>query len=117
MLNSRLRSIFLALNKVQNRAKNVQTNGINQLRAFSFGTSLKSSSKSHLNVYETDHLFDAQVGTIPSSPKSIWLGNTKVTLFLIAFMIIGAKMANLSVQLLEENDIFKLEEDDDDDDY
>ena len=96
---------------------NVHINGVNQLRALSSGQRLDSSQTSHLNVYETDHLFDAQVGTIPSSPKSIWLGNTKVTLFLIAFMVIGAKMANLSVQLLEENDIFKLEEDDDEDDY
>lgn len=58
----------------------------------------------------------SESGAIGDMPRWYKLGILKIILNIVAFVSIGAMISKTAVTFLEENDIFKPEEDDDEDD-
>lgn len=68
------------------------------------------------SVQTFDHLYDAKSGAIETNPLRVQYGNLKITLMLVASILIGAAMMKRVTKLLEINQLFIYEDEDDDDD-
>lgn len=71
----------------------------------------------YVNDYHELKEVYSESGTIGGVPKWYRFGLVKVVLNIVFFIGVGAFISKKAVNFLEENDIFKPEEDDEDDDY
>ena len=81
---------------------------------------VNNRGKRFQRVYQTEYhtLKDvyAESGAISELPKWYKFGMAKIIATIVGFIMIGSMMSKISVKILEENDIFKPEDDDDDED-
>ncbi len=88
-------------------------------------TSLKSiQTHSNKSLKKSDHYFSEyhlvnevqhESGAILNVPKYYKLGVFKLFVTFTFFLLVGAQMSKTGTRFLEENDIFKPEDDDEDD--
>jgi len=107
--------------------KSFQVNNVQSNRCF-HGTPLNKfvSELGNLKRFnKSAHYFDqihtvnnvrTESGAILEMPKWYKLGYLKVITNIIVFILIGSYISKTTVTFLEENDIFKPEDDDEDDD-
>ena len=124
--NARLLNIFTkgSLNQTQRTFQIIQKNNFHSTEQREvYYKLIHSSRKLRFNkspYYRKDphELKDvySESGAIMSMPKWYKLGIIKIIANIIAFVCIGVLISKTVVNFLDENDIFKPEEDDDEDD-
>jgi hypothetical protein len=74
------------------------------------------TSDYYFKDYHTVNEVYTKSGAIENVPSWYRFGITKLILTFTLFLLIGAQISKTGVKILEENDIFKPEDDDDEDD-
>lgn len=97
---------------------NTNTRGLNTscpLFSVPGSNKLKRSDHYFQDIHQTNEVFHPS-GAIKEIPPWYKLGILKLIVTFGAFLMVGAQISKYGTKFLEENDIFKPEEDDDEDD-